>query len=157
MQAVYWYAVLLLQPTLYLVSAPGPLHGPGRGELGGEEGTSLPENEQTHGRYRRPAASPAPSSRGRAEAGAGRRGARPGALGGARGGQTCNFSSAGKGRAAGREQARGLLPGATSRAGSLSATSRAGSPGTCGGTGAPLRGRPPGLWAAGNFLPSAPS
>lgn len=120
MQAVYWYAVLLLQPTLYLVSAPGPLHGPGRGELGGEEGTSLPGNEQTHGRYRRPAASPAPSSRGRAEAGAGRRGARPGALGGARGGQTCNFSSAGQGRAAGREQARGLLPGAPSRAGSLS-------------------------------------
>lgn len=34
MQAVYWYAVLLLQPTLYLVSAPGPSHGPGRGELG---------------------------------------------------------------------------------------------------------------------------
>lgn len=112
MQAVYWYAVLLLQPTLYLVSAPGPPHGPGRGELGGEEGTSLAENEQTHGNDRRPAASPAPSSRGRAGAGAGRRGSRPGALGGVQGGgggeQTRNFSSAGKGRAAGGEQGRGI-------------------------------------------------
>lgn len=35
MQAVYWYAVLLLQPTLYLVSAPGPSHGSGSGEQGG--------------------------------------------------------------------------------------------------------------------------
>lgn len=59
MQAVYWYAVLLLQPTLYLVSVPGPSHGPGRGDLGGEEDSSLAEKQQTHGSCRRPAASPA--------------------------------------------------------------------------------------------------
>lgn len=52
MQAVYWYAVLLLQPTLYLVSAPGPLAGAGDwGQLGGKEGTSLAENGQTHCNY----------------------------------------------------------------------------------------------------------
>lgn len=83
MQAVYWYAVLLLQPTLYLVSVPGPSHGPGMGKLVGEEGASLVENEQTHGNYLHAAASPAPSSRGRG--GAGRRGSRPGNLGGVRG------------------------------------------------------------------------
>lgn len=65
MQAVYWYAVLLLQPTLYLVSAPGLSHGPGMGGLVGEAGASLAENEQTHGNYLHPSASPAPSSRGR--------------------------------------------------------------------------------------------
>lgn len=82
MQAVYWYAVLLLQPTLYLVSVPGPSHRPGTGKLVGEEGASLAENEQTHGNYLHPAATPAPSSRGwggeaRVPAGESRRGADP--------------------------------------------------------------------------------
>lgn len=69
MQAVYWYAVLLLQPTLYLVSVPGPSHGPSMGKLVGEEGASLEENEQTHGNYVHPAATPAPSSQGGADPG----------------------------------------------------------------------------------------
>lgn len=55
MQAVYWYAVLLLQPTLYLVSAPRC-----RGERGGEGGSSPAENEQTHGNCRRLPGSPGP-------------------------------------------------------------------------------------------------
>lgn len=110
MQAVYWYAVLLLQPTLYLVSAPGLSHGPGMGGLVGEAGASLAENEQTHGNYLHPSASPAPSSRGRVGAGAGSCWSRPGNVGGARavGAQTRNFS-AGKGCSAGPEQGRGLL------------------------------------------------
>lgn len=74
MQAVYWYAVLLLQPTLYLVSAAGPSHWPGMGKLVGEEGARLAENEQTHGNYLHPAASPVLSSR--VPAGKSRRGAR---------------------------------------------------------------------------------
>lgn len=104
MQAVYWYAVLLLQPTLYLVSVPGPFHGPGMGKLVGEKGASLAENGQTHGNYLHPAACSAPSSRGRAGAGAGRCGSRPGNLGGA---QTCNFS-VGKEYSTGPEQGWGL-------------------------------------------------
>jgi len=82
MQAVYWYAVLLLQPTLYLVSAPGPSHG----ELGEGEGTGPAENEQTHGNYRRPADSlpdPAGVGPGPGAAGVGREGSAGRGAGGA--------------------------------------------------------------------------
>lgn len=92
MQAVYWCAVLLLQPTLYLVSARA-----GSGE------------RRRTNKLTAAAGSPKPRRAG---------GAR-GSAGGSRqsGGHGRNFSSPGKGRAAGGQRARG--PGATSGPGRL--------------------------------------
>lgn len=88
MQAVYWCAVLLLQPTLYLVSARA-----GSGE------------RRRTNKLTAAVGSPRP----------GRAGGARGSAGGSRrrsGGHGRNFSSPGKGRAAGGQRAQG--PGATS-------------------------------------------
>lgn len=144
MQAVYWYAVLLLQPTLYLVSAPGSFHGPGMGKLVGEKGASLAENEQTTCTLQ--PALPRPPGAG---PGLGRGGAGPGREISA--GPRPVTSPRGRSAPLGRSRV------GVSRAASLGATSRTGSLGVCVGTRAPPRARPARLWDGGNFLPSAPS
>lgn len=68
---MYWYAVLLLQPTLYLVSAPDHSYGPGMGELGREDSKLRATTGAAQPALLRPA-------------GAGRLGACPGPLGEAR-------------------------------------------------------------------------